>query len=65
MAEIKTKVTSEDPKAFIESVENETRRRDGLVLLDLYTRVTGETPKMWGESMVGFGQYHYKSERSS
>ena len=31
----------------------------------MFTRLTGETPKMWGSSIVGFGQYHYKSERSS
>ena len=65
MAEIKTKVTDADPRKFIQSVENETRRRDGLQLLDMFTRITGETPKMWGPSMIGFGQYHYKSERSS
>jgi len=65
MAEVKTKVTDADPKEFIESIDNETRRKDGFALLDLFTKVTGEKAKMWGTSIVGFGMYHYKSERSS
>lgn len=50
---------------FIGSVPDETKRNDSLKLLDLYTSITGESPKMWGSSIIGFGQYHYKSERSS
>jgi hypothetical protein len=65
MAEIKTKVTDASVEDFINSVENETRRKDGFVLLDMYKRVTGLPAKMWGPSIVGFGVYHYKSERSS
>jgi hypothetical protein len=64
MAEIKTKATDADPMAFLDAVEHPTRRADGLALLEIYERVTGEPPRMWGTSMVGFGQYHYKSERS-
>lgn len=65
MAELKTKVTDESVEDFINSVENETRREDGFELLKVYKRVTGLEPKMWGPSIVGFGVYHYKSERSS
>ena len=65
MAEIKTKVTDASVEDFINSVENERRRKDGFELLEMYRRVTGLEPKMWGSSMVGFGVYHYKSERSS
>ncbi len=65
MAEIKTKVTDASVEDFINSVENERRRKDGFELLEMYKRVTGLEPKMWGPSMVGFGVYHYKSERSS
>lgn len=65
MAEIKTKVTDASVEDFISSVENERRRQDGFTLLDMYKRVTGLEPKMWGPSMIGFGMYHYKSERSS
>lgn len=65
MAEIKTKVTDANVDDFINSVENERRRKDGFTLLEMYKRVTGETPKMWGPTIVGFGLYHYKSERSA
>lgn len=65
MAEPKTKVTNASVEDFINSVENETRRQDGFELLKIYKHVTGLEPKMWGSSIVGFGVYHYKSERSS
>lgn len=65
MAELKTKVNDASVVDFINSVENERRRKDGLELLKIYKRVTGLPPKMWGSSIIGFGVYHYKSERSS
>lgn len=65
MAELKTKVTDASVVDFINSVQNERRRQDGLQLLELYKRVTGLEPKMWGPSIIGFGVYHYKSERST
>ncbi|HEX6258896.1 MAG TPA: DUF1801 domain-containing protein [Candidatus Saccharimonadales bacterium] len=65
MAEIKTKVTDASVEDFINSVENERRRKDAFVLLEMYKRVTGLEPKMWGPSMIGFGMYHYKSDRST
>lgn len=64
MSELKTKLNDADAKDFINSIEDETRRRDSFELLGLFSRVTGEMPKMWGSSIIGFGQYHYKSERS-
>lgn len=45
---------------FLQGVENEQRRKDALELLQLMSDVTGEQPKMWGSSIVGFGEYHYK-----
>lgn len=65
MAEPKTKITDVNPEDFINSLENETRRLDGLKLLDIYKRATSLEPKMWGPSIVGYGVYHYKSDRSS
>ena len=47
-------------RAFIDAVPNPTRRRDAETLLELMTRITGEKPRMWFRSIVGFGQYHYK-----
>ena len=65
MAELKTKVNDGSVEDFIGSVENDKRRADGFVLLDIYKRATKQQPKLWGTSIVGFGMYHYKSERSS
>jgi len=59
MAENKTKVTKISPAAFIKQVD-ERRRKDCQELAALMRDVTGEPPKMWGSSIVGFGQYHYK-----
>lgn len=65
MSEIKTKVNDASVEDFINSVENEKRRQDGFVLLEMFTELTGQPAKMWGASIIGFGMYHYKSERSS
>ncbi len=65
MGELKTKKNDSSVEDFLNAVDNKTRREDGFTLLEMFTRITGETPKMWGSSIVGFGQYHYKSERSS
>jgi hypothetical protein len=43
----------------LDQVASPTRRRDADILLDLMGRVTGEPPRMWGSSIIGFGQYHY------
>jgi hypothetical protein len=63
MSELKTQVNDGDVMAFLQAAP-ENRRADGLVLLELFKKITHEEPKMWGPSIVGFGQYHYKSERS-
>lgn len=65
MGEIKTKVTDSSVKDFIENVQNDTKRADSFALLKIFSEATGEKAKMWGPSIIGFGQYHYKSERSS
>src|SRR5262245_31745998 len=65
MAEPKTKATNQNPKDFLNKVEPEQKRLDSFALLELFQKVTGEKAVMWGESIVGFGMYHYKSERSA
>src|SRR3989344_269226 len=65
MAELKTKVTKQDPKDFLNTIEPEEKRKDGFSLLEMFEKVTGEKAVMWGTSIVGFGMYHYKSERST
>ena len=59
-AENKTRPTTASVTAFIDAVENETRKRDAKTLLAMMKKVTGEKPKMWDPSIIGFGEYHYK-----
>lgn len=61
---IKTHVNDASVEDFITNVEDATKRQDSFALLELYKKITNEKPKMWGSSIIGFGQYHYKSERS-
>lgn len=65
MAELKTKATDQDPKDFLQTIEPEQKQKDGFALLELFKKVTGKDAVMWGSSIVGFGKYHYKSERST
>ncbi|MDK2769632.1 MAG: DUF1801 domain-containing protein [Sphingomonas sp.] len=60
MAEIKTKPTPVDVGAFIDAVENPVRRDDAKRVCAMLERITGEPPKMWGPSIIGFGSYHYR-----
>ena len=60
MAELKTKPLDADPAEFLASVEDERKRQDCQTLLRWMRDITGEEPKMWGPSIVGFGSYHYK-----
>ena len=62
MAENKTQKTGASALEFVEGVANKRRRQDGLTLLDMMKDVTGMEPEMWGPSIVGFGDYHYKYE---
>jgi Domain of unknown function (DU1801) len=59
--EIKTKQNEASVKEFIENVADEQKRRDSLVVLDLMKNATGEDPRMWGSSIIGFGSHRYKS----
>lgn len=58
-AENKTTITPVDPADFIAAVEHPTRSADALVLDGLFRRVTGFQPRMWGPTIIGYGQYHY------
>lgn len=60
MAELKTKPTGVSVKAYLDAIEDETRRKDCRAIAALMKRVTGCAPKMWGPSIVGFGSYHYE-----
>ena len=56
----KTTVTAVDPTDFIAAIEHPTRRADALRLDQLFRRVTGFQPRMWGPTIIGYGQYHYR-----
>ncbi|MFO7616474.1 MAG: DUF1801 domain-containing protein [Bacteroidales bacterium] len=65
MAELKTKQNSADVDEFIRSfADTEQKRQDSFELVKLMQDFTGFEPRMWGASIIGFGSYHYKSERS-
>ena len=59
--EIKTKPTGANVQAFLDAVTNEEQRADAYKVLEIMQRLTGEEPKMWGPTMVGFGEKTYKS----
>ncbi len=56
----KTTATQADVEAYIAALEPDRRRDEAMQLLALFTRVTGEPAKMWGPSIIGFGEYHYR-----
>lgn len=62
MAEAKTRATDASVDDYIAAIEDEERRSDCRALVKLMRKVTGEAPKMWGSSIVGFGSYHYTYE---
>lgn len=65
MSTLKTLENDANVIEFIDSAASGTKKQDSLTLLDLFSKVTGEKPRMWGSSIIGFGKYHYKSERSA
>jgi hypothetical protein len=64
MAELKTKKNDASVIDFINTLQDEAKKQDSLELLKIFKECTGLEPKMWGSSIIGYGSYHYKSERS-
>jgi len=62
MAKNKTESTDKSVDDFLQTVENEQKRKDSYELIALMEKLTGEQAKMWGPTIVGFGNYHYKYE---
>ena len=62
MADNKTKATTVSVPAYINALPDPTQRSDANELAQLMQRISGEEPKLWGPSIVGFGSYHYKYE---
>ena len=60
MTELKTKPTNKNVYQFLKKVENPAKREDSFKILELMKDITKEEPVMWGDSIIGFGNYHYK-----
>ena len=60
MAALKTQPTDKSVVEYLDTVKNEKKRADSFAVLELMREVSSEEPKMWGESIIGFGTYHYK-----
>ncbi|QSE96063.1 DUF1801 domain-containing protein [Fulvivirga lutea] len=60
MSQNKTTANNQSVVKFLESVEDETRRKDSFRILEIIKDITQLEPKMWGGSIIGFGDYHYK-----
>jgi hypothetical protein len=61
LAEIKTKATAASVEDFINNVVDEQKRKDSFVILEMMKIATGDEPRMWGSSLIGFGDKRYKS----
>lgn len=59
MAENKTQATAQNVSDFIAAVDHPTRQADARVLDQMFRDVTGWQPRMWGPTIIGYGQYHY------
>ena len=64
MAELKTQKNKASVTDFIATLDDEVKRKDSQQLLKIFKEVTKEKPSMWGSSIIGYGSYHYKSDRS-
>ena len=64
MAELKTKKNRGSVTKFLDGIADDGRRQDAKELLKIMRETTGEKPVLWGDSIVGFGEYHYESARS-
>ncbi|MAT41147.1 MAG: hypothetical protein CL609_02320 [Anaerolineaceae bacterium] len=60
MAELKTKINDQSVEKFLNGVPDEKKRQDSFQIKKIMEEITGEPAKMWGDSIVGFGSYHYK-----
>jgi hypothetical protein len=60
MADIKTKRNKKSVPGFLAGIKHNRRRADAQILLKLMQQASGARPEMWGDSIVGFGRYHYK-----
>ncbi len=60
MAANKTGFTDSNVNSFIEGIDNEQKKKDSYYLIELMKRISGEEPRMYGPSIIGFGEYRYR-----
>lgn len=60
MSDNKTMPTESSVMEFLDAIDDEQKRADSFALVELMEEISGEEPRMWGTSIVGFGQYHYR-----
>lgn len=60
MSDLKTKQNNSSVDKFLKTIDDESKQKFALKILHLMKKVTNEEPKMWGDSIIGFGNYHYK-----
>lgn len=60
MAELKTKPNDKSVDEFLKKVDNQNKKDDCYEILHIMKEVTQDEPRMWGDSIIGFGTYHYK-----
>ncbi len=65
MGQIKTRSTKDDIDAFLNSIESEQKKADSFAIKKIFDSATKEKAALWNNNMIGYGTYHYKSERSS
>jgi hypothetical protein len=65
MAEIKTKPVGSDVDKFLMTIEPEKKRKDAIEIKKLFDNVVKEKAILWNNNMIGYGSFHYKSDRSS
>ena len=65
MAELKTKATTSSVSHFLDELDDDERRNDCHAVLKIMQQATGAKPKMWGPSIVGFGDYRYTNARGA
>lgn len=64
LVEIKTKPTAESAEDFINNINDEQKRKDSFVLVDMMKKATGDEPVLWSSSIIGFGNVRYKSPKT-
>jgi Domain of unknown function (DU1801) len=60
MSDPKTRPTDQDVEHFFDSIADVQQRQDSRTIAEIMREITGADPRMWGDSIVGFGSYHYR-----